>query len=309
LNPTGFIAERDATLHTSCTLTPSTVTLQTRRNFLATIGATALGFAGVNAASACATVAPRRKLGKIGLQLYTVRDLMQADMPGTLAKVAAAGYQEVEFAGYFGRTPAQVRALLQQNGLTSPSSHLGIDVFEKTPGVLADAKTIGNEWATLPWLPEERRGKTADDWKRTADLFNTFAAQAKSEGLRFAYHNHNFELAPIGATRPLDILLSNTDPSLVDFEMDLYWVVFGGGDPLDFFNRYPGRFPMVHVKDSGGPPDNKMVDVGSGVIDFRTIFANGGKAGIQHYFVEHDQPADPIATITNSARYLNNLTF
>ena len=285
------------------------MTLQTRRDFLATIGATALGLAGVNAASACATISAHRKIDKIGLQLYTVRDLMEADMPGTLAKVAAAGYKEVEFAGYFGRTPAQIRALLQQNGLTSPSSHLPIDVFEKTPGVLADAKAIGNEWATLPWIGEDRRGQSADDWKRLADLFNTFAKQARSAGLRFAYHNHNFELAPIGGTRPLDILLTNTDPSLVDFEMDLYWVVFGGGDPLDFFNRYPGRFPMVHVKDSGGPPDNKMVDVGSGVIDFPTIFANGGKAGIKHYFVEHDQPADPIATITNSARYLSNLTF
>ncbi|HJQ54639.1 MAG TPA: sugar phosphate isomerase/epimerase [Gemmatimonadaceae bacterium] len=285
------------------------MTLQTRRDFLATIGATALGLAGVNAASACATIPARRKIDRIGLQLYTVRDLMEKDMPGTLAKVAAAGYKEVEFAGYFGRTPAQVRELLQQNGLTSPSSHLAIDIFEKTPGVLADAKAIGNEWATLPWIGEDRRGKTADDWKRMADLLNTFATEARSAGLRFAYHNHNFELAPVGNTRPLDVLLSNTDPSLVDFEMDLYWVVFGGGDPLDFFNRYPGRFPMVHVKDSGGPPDNRMVDVGSGVIDFKTIFANGGKAGIKHYFVEHDQPADPIATITNSARYLSNLTF
>jgi sugar phosphate isomerase/epimerase len=91
--------------------------------------------------------------------------------------------------------------------------------------------------------------------------------------------------------------------------MDLYWVVFGGGDPVDFFNRYPGRFPMVHVKDSAGPPDNKMVDVGSGTIPFATIFAQSDKAGIKHYIVEHDQPADPIATITNSDRYLRALTF
>ena len=284
------------------------MTLQSRRTFLATVGATALGLAGVNAASACATIPARRKLSKVGLQLYTVRDLMQADMPGTLAKVAAAGYQEVEFAGYFGRTPAQVRDLLQQNGLTSPSSHLGLDVFEKNTSVLADAKAIGNEWAVLPYLPEERR-KTLDDWKRLPALLNTFAGQAKSQGLRFAYHNHNFEITPIDGVRPLDLLLSGTDPSLVDFEMDLYWVVFGGGDPLDFFNRYPGRFKMVHVKDSAGPPDNKMVDVGSGVIDFKTIFAQSDKAGIRHYFVEHDQPANPIATITNSARYLHAITF
>jgi sugar phosphate isomerase/epimerase len=264
---------------------------------------------GINAGAACATIPARRKLNKVGLQLYTVRDLMKADMPGTLAKVAAAGYQEVEFAGYFDRTPAQVVQMLRQNNLTSPSSHLPIDVFEKnTMATLADAKAIGNDWATLPWIPEERR-KTVDDWKRWASAFNTFGTQAKSQGLRFAYHNHNFELTPIAGTRPLDILLSGTDPSLVDFEMDIYWVVFGGGDPLDFINRYPGRFKMVHVKDSAGPPDNKMVDVGSGVIDFKTIFANSDKAGIQHYFVEHDQPADPIATITNSARYLHALTF
>jgi sugar phosphate isomerase/epimerase len=109
--------------------------------------------------------------------------------------------------------------------------------------------------------------------------------------------------------RPLDMLLSQTDPSFVNFEMDLYWVIFGGGDPLDFFNRYPKRFPLVHVKDSSGPPDNRMVDVGQGKIDFRAIFAASDKAGIKHYFVEHDQPADPIATIRNSYNYLHALTF
>lgn len=284
------------------------MTLHTRREFLATLGVSALGIAGLNVSAACATVPARRKLGNVGLQLYTVRDLMQADLPGTLAKVAAAGYQEVEFAGYFGRTPAQITALLRQNNLTSPSSHLGLDVFEKNPSVLADAKAIGNEWAVLPWLPEERR-KTLDDWKRLPGMLNAFAGQAKAQGLRFAYHNHDFEIRPIDGVRPYDVLLSGTDPSLVDFEMDLYWVVFGGGDPLDFFNRYPGRFKMVHVKDSAGPPDNKMVDVGSGKIDFATIFAQSDKAGIKHYFVEHDQPANPIATITNSARYLHALTF
>ena len=258
---------------------------------------------------ACATIPARRKLNKVGLQLYTVRDLMKDDMPGTLAKVAAAGYKEGEFAGYFGRTPAQVRALLQQNGLTSPSSHLPLESFEKNAAAtLADAKAIGNEWATVPWIPEDRR-KTVDDWKKIAGLLNTFGTQAKANGLRLAYHNHNFELANVGGVRPLDLLLTNTDPSLVDFEMDLYWVVFGGGDPLDFFNRYPGRFPMVHVKDSGGPPDNKMVDVGSGKINFPAIFAQSEKAGIKHYFVEHDQPADPIATIRNSASYLLALTY
>jgi sugar phosphate isomerase/epimerase len=283
--------------------------MSTRRNFLATLGVAALGIASRDAAAATEILAARKKLKRVGLQLYTVRDLMKADLPGTLAKVAAIGYKEVEFAGYFGQTPTQIRELLHRNGLTSPSTHLSFDSLENGwQKQLDDAKTAGHHWATIAWIPEEKR-KTLDDWKRHAALFNRAAEQAKAAGLRFAYHNHDFELKQFGDTRPLDLLLRSTDPKLVDFEMDLYWVVFGGGSPLDFFKRYPKRFPMVHVKDSAGPPDNKMVDVGQGKIDFRRIFAQSDKAGIKHYFVEHDQPADPIATITNSYRSLHNLSF
>ena len=283
--------------------------MHTRRNFLATLGVAALGIASRDAVAATEILAPHRKLKRVGLQLYTVRDLMKADLPGTLAKVAAIGYKEVEFAGYFGRTPAQIRELLRRDGLTSPSTHLPFDSLDTTwQKQLDDAKAVGHHWATIAFIPEEKR-RTLDDWKRHAATFNRAAAQAKSAGLRFAYHNHDFEFKAIDGTRPFDILLKETDPSLVDFEMDLYWVVFGGGDPLDFFNRYPKRFALVHVKDSAGPPDNKMVDVGQGTIDFRTIFAQSDKAGIKHYFVEHDQPADPIATIRNSYKYLHALRF
>jgi sugar phosphate isomerase/epimerase len=284
------------------------VTPQTRRSFLATLGAAAIGVVTTGSKAAASCYAPSRKLDRIGLQLYTVRDLMKADMPGTLAQVAQIGYNEVEFAGYFGRTPAQVRDLLVQNHLASPSTHLPWESFDNWQKVLADSKEIGHEWVTLPWIPEEKR-KTIDDWKAIAAKFNEVGAQAKAAGLRFAYHNHNFELTPVGGTRPLDVLLTNTDPSVVDFEMDIYWVVFGGGDPLDFINRYPGRFPLVHVKDSGPPPERKMVDVGSGTIDFPAIFAQSDKAGIKHNFVEHDQPADPIATIRNSYNYLHGMKF
>ncbi len=285
------------------------MTLHTRRTFLATIGIAALGIASRDAEAAGAVLAPRRKLKKVGLQLYTVRDMMKADLPGTLQKVAAIGYKEVEFAGYFGRTPAQIRELLHKNGLTSPSTHIPLDVLEKdSVRAFADAKAVGHQWVTVPFLPEERR-KTAEDWKGIAALLNQLAPQAKAAGLRLAYHNHDFELRSIGGMRPLDMLLTETDPSLVDFEMDLYWVVFGGGDPLDYFNRFPKRFALVHVKDSAGPPDNRMVDVGQGKIDFRPIFAASGKAGIKHYFVEHDQPADPIATIRNSYKYLSTVKF
>ena len=283
--------------------------MPTRRNFLATLGVAAFGLASRDALADGVLLAPKRKLKKVGLQLYTVRDLMKADLPGTLRKVAQIGYKEVEFAGYFGRSPAQIRALLKQNGLTSPSSHIGLDILEKDPvKAFADAKAIGHQWATVPYIPEERR-KTVDDWNRIIDLLNRLGPQAKAAGLRLAYHNHDFEIRPVNGVRPLDMMLDRTDPSLVDFEMDLYWVVFGGGDPIDFFNRHPKRFAMVHVKDSAGPPDNKMVDVGKGTIDFPKIFAQSDKAGIKHDFVEHDQPADPIATIRNSYQYLHALRY
>ena len=291
------------------------MTLHSRRQFLTTLGVGALGLAGINAASSCAssgnaTATGGRKLKRLGLQLYTVRNLMQQDMPGTLAQVAAAGYKEVEFAGYFGRSVDQVKQLLAQNGLTSPASHLQFDPFGGDPSaVLGFARAIGNEWGVVPYIPEERR-KTMDDWKRITDRLNAIGAQAKSQGLRLAYHNHNFELADMGGgQRPLDYMLSNTDPSLVDFEMDLYWVVFGGGQPIEFFNKYPGRFPMVHVKDSAGPPDNKMADVGKGTINFAAIFALSDKAGIKHYFVERDDATDELASIRNSAQYLTNFTY
>jgi len=275
------------------------VTLHSRRNFLATLGVAAYGIASKSADAAEILLAQGRKLKKVGLQLYSIRDLMKADLPGTLHRVHEIGYNEVEFAGYFGQTPAQIRALLHKNDLTSPSTHVGIEMLEKdAPKVFGDAKAIGHEWVTLAYLAEERR-KTLDDWKKFPALFNQWGAQAKAAGLRFAYHNHNFEF----------VTVDGTDPTLVDFEMDIYWVTVGGADPFDLFSRYPGRFKLAHVKDSGGPPDNKMVDVGSGKIDFRAIFAQSDKAGFKHYFVEHDQPADPIATIRNSYNYLHALRF
>ena len=281
---------------------------QTRRNFLATLGVAALGVVSRDTDAAAAVLAPRRKIDRIGLQLYTVRDLMKADMPGTLARVAAIGYKEVEFAGYFGRTPREVHEMLEKYHLSSPSTHLPYDSFQNWQKVLDDSKVIGHKWVTLPWIPEEKR-RTVADWKAIAAQFNQVGAQAKKSGLRFAYHNHDFELKPIDGVKPLDILLGETDPKLVDFEMDIYWVIYGGGDPFDYFTRFPHRFALAHVKDSSGPPDKKMVDVGQGKFDFRSIFARSAKAGFKHYFVEHDQPADPIATIRNSYNYLHALRY
>ncbi|HEU4628927.1 MAG TPA: sugar phosphate isomerase/epimerase [Gemmatimonadaceae bacterium] len=279
------------------------MTTQSRRSFVATVGAAALGAMALPRLAACG-VSTERRLSPIGIQLYTLRTAMERDLPGTLARVAEIGYDEVEFAGYFGRTPAQIRALLAQHGLASPSTHLAYEQLGPGwPKALADAMEIGHQWVTIPWTPEEVR-RTADDWKRVAERYTEAGRAAKAAGLRFAYHNHDYELTPMGGQVPLDILLTNTDPALVDFEMDLYWMVKGGADPLDYFARFPHRFPLVHVKDATAAPERRMVDVGAGTIDFRRIARAREQAGIQHWIVEHDNPTDAFASARASYGYL-----
>jgi sugar phosphate isomerase/epimerase len=282
------------------------VTPQDRRTFLATLGATALGVA-AGCRTAPAALVSQRKLQRIGIQLYTLRSVAAKDLPGTLARLAQIGYKEVEFAGYYNHSPAEVRDLLKTNGLTAPSTHVGLNVIEQTPAKLFDeSRTVGHVWITVPSLPNGAR-TTVDDWKRVAAQFNKAAADVKRAGFRFAFHNHNAEFRKIGNEVPLEILLKETDPALVSFEMDIYWVVNGGGDPLDLLTRYPNRFKMLHLKDSAGPPDHKMVDVGAGTIAFKPILARATAA--EHYFVEHDQPTDPFASAAASFKYLNSLSF
>lgn len=284
--------------------------MHNRRSFLAALGATAAGLAVGRRADALTATEPapsRARLSRIGLQLYTVRRIAAKDLAGTLAQVARIGYKEVELAGLYNHTAAEFHELLEKNRLTAPSSHLPITAIEgDADKTFADAKTLGHRWLTVPSLPQGKRD-SVDDWKAVAKRFNAVAAQVKSAGFRFAYHNHNAELRNLGGgTTPLDVLVAETDPSLVSFEMDLYWVVNGGGSPLAYLAKYPGRFKMLHVKDSSGP-EHRIVDVGAGDIDFKAIFARA--KGVEHYFVEHDNPADEIASITASYKYLANLDF
>ena len=246
---------------------------------------------------------------RLGLQLYTVRSLMNQDMAGTIAAVAEAGYREVEFAGYFGRTPAEVRQMLEAHGLTAPSTHLGLEaVREQFDATAESAQAIGIRYLTVASL-DMRIIKTVDDWKRTADLFNDIGRRAKAAGLRFAYHNHSVEFRPVDGAVPLDLLIDGTDASLVAFELDLFWAMKAGQDLRAYFERHPGRFALVHVKDATAAPASDMTDVGSGVMDWKRIFAAHQKAGIRHYFVEHDNPADPMQSIRRSAEYLKTLRF
>jgi len=252
------------------------------------------------------------RLDRIGVQLYTVRAEMQRDFEGTLARVAGIGFKEVEFAGYFERTPDQVKSILTHLGLDAPAGHMryeDLNDAESWGKTLDTANRIGHRYAIIAWTPEEAR-RTMDDWKRVAERFNWAGRRAREAGLGFAYHNHDFEFKPLAGQIPFDLLLAETDPELVKIEMDLYWITLGGFDPLQYFRKYPGRFPMVHVKDmKKGGERPQMVDVGLGDIDFRGIFARRDEAGIRHFFVEHDEPSDPMASITVSYQYLKSLKF
>jgi sugar phosphate isomerase/epimerase len=246
-----------------------------------------------------------RGLEPIGLQLYTVRDLMQADVARTLERVAEVGYQEVEFAGYFGETPRRIRELLDGVGLRSPSAHLSLrELGRHLQRTLDLAELIGHRYLVVPSLdPEDRR--TLDDYRRVATALNRAGEAAKARGLRIAYHNHDFELKPIGGVVPYDVLLRGTDPALVFFEMDFYWMASGRADPLVYFQRHPGRFHLCHLKDMA--PSGDMADVGAGRLDFRAILRRREQAGLRHFYVEHDHPGDPLESVRASYRYLRGL--
>ena len=243
----------------------------------------------------------------IGLQLYTVRDLMQKDVEGTLRQVAGVGYREVEFAGLFDKKATTVAKWLKEDKLTSPSSHIPINrLRENIQGVVDECRTLGNSFIVCPYLDEKERGKTADDWRKLAAEFNKFGDQVKRAGMQFAYHNHDFEFAKLpSGEMGYDILCKECDPKSVKLELDLFWITKAGQDPLAYFAKYPGRFPCVHVKDMTG--GGQMANVGEGRIDWNRIFTKRREAGIEHFLVERDNPTNPIADITISYNYLAKL--
>ena len=272
-----------------------------RRTFLGTLtAATVVG-------RRFAWAAETHHIDKVGVQLYSVRDMMKADFDGTLAKVAQIGYKEVEFAGYFDHSPEKVKASLAAVGLTAPSAHYNFTYLgDQWAGVLDSAKKVGHEYVVCSYVDEELR-KDMAAWHRIAETFNRAGEAAQKAGLQFAYHNHDFEFKKIDGQVPYDFLLKEADPKLVKLEMDLYWATKGGADPISYFNQYPGRFPLVHVK--GMAKDGSMTSVGAdNRIDWKRIFADP-KGGIKHYFVEHDNPASPLDSIRASYAYLSKLTF
>ncbi len=276
-----------------------------RRRFL---DATSLALVG----SACLSspvFAARKRLNRIGLQLYTLRKEMGGDFTGTLEKVAAAGYKEVEFAGYFDRKPQEVKATLDKLGLASPSVHVSLAALQKDlKGAIEAAKIIGHKFIVCPYLmPNERA--TLNDYLTLGVIFNRAGEDCRKAGIEFAYHNHDFEFVPLEGKVPYDVLLFQTDAKLVKMELDLYWIAKAGQDALAYFNKHPGRFPLVHVKDMDNTPKKDFTEVGRGTIDFKTIFAQSKKAGIKHYFVEQDKSDAPLESIKVSFDYLSKLEF
>ena len=240
-------------------------------------------------------------LSKVGLQLYTVRQDIEDDLLGTLRNIKAIGYSHVEGASYskrkfYGQTRENYLRILSDIGLKMTSNHIefgrpdDLDKFNMNNNweqVCEDAAFMGQEYLVCPWLPKEVR-TTIDDYKRTAELLNTCGAQANEYGLKMCYHNHDFEFNPIDKIQPFDILAQETDPSLVQFELDIYWTHRSKVDTKQLITKYKGRFPLFHIKDMEAAPDLSFTEFGTGVINWKKIFKLSEIAGLKYFYIEQD---------------------
>lgn len=254
----------------------------------------AAGAAGITLATGMAGMAKAQTPRVAGLQLYTLRDSMAEDVATTLQAVAGIGYREVEFAGYFGHSAKEIRELLAGFGLRSPSTHVNGSVVREDAAAFVDtAAEVGHDYVTIAWMEESLR-QSISDWHRWAEDANRLGELCRRNGMRAGFHNHDFEFHDIGGVVPFDVLLAETDPALVDFELDFYWVRKAGLRIRDVLAMAPERFTMAHIKDidDGG----NIVDVGAGNIDFAAILDDPAAASIRHAFVEHDHSSNPFRT-------------
>ena len=270
-----------------------------RRSFVSALlaggVATALGATGSVAQP------PRRRFG---FQLYTARREMARDLSGTLARVAALGYDEVEFAGYFGMSGMALRSALDASGLAAPSAHIGMtELAGNWRATVAFASAIGHKYLNFAWVPDDHR--TVDGYKRLAERFNRAGETALAAGVRLGYHNYTYDFTRAGDGSLYDVMLAETDPRYVTMQMDVYWLADAGQDPLAYLARHPARFHSLHLKDMTA--DKRMADVGSGTIDWPRIIRAARGAGARHFFVEHDEPTDAFASARTSLAYLRSL--
>ncbi|MES3017811.1 MAG: sugar phosphate isomerase/epimerase [Bacteroidota bacterium] len=254
---------------------------------------------------------------KVGLQLYTLREQITKDVRGVISKVANIGFREVETYGYslkggfWGLNVKEFKWLLKEHSLKSPSGHynfepyLGADNLDSLKENIEAAEGLGQKYLTVPYLSEPLR-KNLDSYKVIAAKLNQAAVLARKAGLQLVYHNHDFEFKDFNGTTGYDILLRETDPSDLKFELDIYWTVKAGKDPVTLFEQNPGRFVMWHVKDMD-KVDKSYTEVGSGSIDYKQLFAKTKLSGMKHFFVEQDIiKIDPYESIARSFKHVKN---
>ena len=278
-----------------------------RRTFVKTLSA---GVAASLVLPSSLMAFPSKKV--IGIQLYTLHDQMKGDAVGTMEKVSKIGYNAIETAGYgerkyYGFAPEEFKSIAMDLGLTPQSSHAGVNL-ENIDEMVEDTVNAGMSYLVLPSLPKDKRD-SLDGYKIAADEFNQMGEKCKEAGLKFAYHNHAFEFEMLDDQIPYNVLLENTNPELVSMQLDLYWMVYGGYDPVEYFNKYPNRFELFHVKDMSRAASMESTEIGEGTIDFKTIFAEKAKAGMKYFYLEQEAfQMDPFESIAISYEYLKNLT-
>jgi sugar phosphate isomerase/epimerase len=255
--------------------------------------------------------------GILGLQLYSLRHQMEKDVPGTLALVRDWGLSEVETAGYYGRTAAAFAEELTRANLTARSMHAGYELLrDNLKQAVADAKALRASYVTTAWIPHKAPFKR-EDIEAAAAHFSEWGRTLKNEGLGFMYHLHGYEFAPGPAGTLLDTLLQNTPTDTVHYEMDVFWVVRGGGNPVTLLEKHKGRFPALHLKDmakgtatgdrTGAAPDDTNVPLGTGMIDYPAVLKAARDAGTKLYYIE-DEHANVVKQVPKTLQYLGGLT-
>jgi sugar phosphate isomerase/epimerase len=280
-----------------------------RREFVQTAS-----FAAVGMLSLPSFLAAGKKLKKIGLQLYTLRDTIGADPKGVLEKVASFGYKELETYGYadgkiFGMDFTEFCKFTKGLGMDVVSGHYGLDKIkgDTWKKAVEDAKKNSQKYMVVPYINEPDR-KSIDDYKKICADLNAAGEVCNKNGIRFGYHNHAFEFETVDGQIPFDVMLKELDHKNVGMEMDIFWVVNAGQDPIKYFEKHPGRFEQWHVKDMKKDDRNKNADVGTGSIDYKSIFAKASLSGMKHWYVEQESyPGAPIDSVAASAKFLKNL--
>jgi sugar phosphate isomerase/epimerase len=244
---------------------------------------------------------------QISLQLYTVREETTRDMPGTLRKISEIGYPAVEFAGYGGLTPQDLKTVLDGLALRTSGVHVPLSSWETNPTtVLADMQALDCAHAILPLAPPERRENEVSVARLAEDL-NRWGELCRREGVAFSYHNHDFEFAPLGTTTMWDVLIRETDPKLVGLELDLYWVKYAGTDPETTLRDVADRVSLIHLKDMA--PDDLLSDlpVGEGTLPWTTLLEAADAAGVEWFIAEQDNPRDALEDVRTSLQHLHQL--